>query len=588
MRSLTTVPFLVRGAMVALVAVTALAVVLAFGLGRHADEAVEAAGPGPGMALVAPAEVGVGLEFTIGLETNPEPAGGIAGFSAEILVSAAGIKYNGSGDCAAEVEVKVGGGTPAVCLSFVTVPGGGRGLAVLSSGAASPLPLLDGSPGIAGLANLTYVCNTPGVYTVTLTAIPTSANGAAYTDTNAALITVKSDPADTATITCSSLIDNMRSMGKFQILVSPAFRGLMAGYPGYDGTSRLTSPRLFDPNTVVARSVYHLDGDATDIGGASVGPAGTIVSDSDFSLVPAGFEGPAGSREIHTEIRELNLTVLVLGARISVRAGMDAPDQPISIGEVESKDASGSTDFPADSFFNIFVELDLPAAADFSGPPPSTFPAATLFNSEPLLIQNSSVTVLPPKVVYIHGNTSAVPLFFKSDHLPEWQSGDLFGWLVLAGHGAGFDNSTVDIDEFDKIFENEVVPNPLDIPDGDNDGCTDEQELQPKTNANTGGGRDLNDFWDFFDPNLDKSVAFADFLLVLQHFNTNDNNKQATINRNTDPLSPEAETPPGVYSPRYDRGGQIGANGWNQAPPNGSIAFSDFLALLVQFGHSCA
>ena len=100
--------------------------------------------------------------------------------------------------------------------------------------------------------------------------------------------------------------------------------------------------------------------------------------------------------------------------------------------------------------------------------------------------------------------------------------------------------------------------------------------------------RDPHYFWDFFDPNLDGSVAFADFLLVLQHFNTNDDNKQAPVNRNTDPLSPAAETAPGVYSPRYDRGGQTGANGWNQAPANGSIAFADFLALLVQFGHTCA
>ncbi len=61
----------------------------------------------------------------------------------------------------------------------------------------------------------------------------------------------------------------------------------------------------------------------------------------------------------------------------------------------------------------------------------------------------------------------------------------------------------------------------------------------------------------------------------------------ATINRNTDPLSPSAETAAGMYSPRYDRGGQTGANGWNQAPANGSIAFADFLALLVQFGHTC-
>ena len=122
--------------------------------------------------------------------------------------------------------------------------------------------------------------------------------------------------------------------------------------------------------------------------------------------------------------------------------------------------------------------------------------------------------------------------------------------------------------------------------DDDNDGCTDEQELGE--NPLLGGLRDPLVFWDFFDGNRDRAIAFSDFLLVLQHFGTSDANGQAAINRNTDPLSPAAETAVGVYSPRYDRGGQIGANGWNQAPADGSIAFADFLALLVQFGHSCA
>ena len=366
--------------------------------------------------------------------------------------------------------------------------------------------------------------------------------------------------------------DKMTSRGKFQIIVREEFRPLMVGYPGYDGTSKLDSPDLYDPNTVVGRSPYHLDGDATDIGGASVGTAGTIISDSDFSLVPPGFEGPAGSREVHTEIRELSLT---LGA-IAVRAGIDAPDQPISPGEVESQDPTGSLDFPADSFFDVFVEVDLPAAA--------SFPGGTLFNSDPLLVENTNVTILPPKVVYRHGNSSAVPLYFKSDHLPEWGAGDLFGWLTLAGHGAGFDDSPEDIAEFNQIYEDEVEPFPLPLPakqsdpgDTDGDGCSDVRENGP--DETLGGLRNwLNphDFYDaagppppFGDGSPDQIIDLPnDILGVIQHYA---------------PLGTEP-----TYDVQFDRGPRLTGPVWNMTAPDGVIDLpNDILGVIQQFNHNC-
>ena len=122
-------------------------------------------------------------------------------------------------------------------------------------------------------------------------------------------------------------------------------------------------------------------------------------------------------------------------------------------------------------------------------------------------------------------------------------------------------------------------------PDSDGDGCTDDKELGP--DEVLGGKRDPANFWDFFDPNLDGVIGLSDFLLLLQHFGATDDNGQASINRNSDPLTtPDAG--PGTYHPRFDRGEVIGPNGWDRAPPNGAIALSDFLALLVQFGHTCA
>lgn len=237
--------------------------------------------------------------------------------------------------------------------------------------------------------------------------------------------------------------DMTTSLGQFRISVESEFRPLMIGYPGYDGTSRLNSPILYDPNTKIGRSNVHLDGDATDIGGAAVGTAGTIISDGDFSLVPFGFEGPSGTREVHTEVRELDMADLG-GYGVHLRAGIKAPLQPISPGEVESKSgASGDPglDFPAESFFDIFTEVDMPEFA--------LFPGVTLYNADPLLVFNDTLTEFPPRVVYIHGNSTAVPVLFREANPGFWEADERFGWLVLAGHGVGF--GTGDIAEFQDI-----------------------------------------------------------------------------------------------------------------------------------------
>ena len=97
----------------------------------------------------------------------------------------------------------------------------------------------------------------------------------------------------------------------------------------------------------------------------------------------------------------------------------------------------GVGDFPAQSFFDVFVEVTLP-------PVPYTisysdFPAggAVLYNdaSDPLLIENLSLTELPPTVTYVHGQSTAVPIRFKNSNPPYWAAGDVLGYLTLAGHG---------------------------------------------------------------------------------------------------------------------------------------------------------
>ena len=75
-------------------------------------------------------------------------------------------------------------------------------------------------------------------------------------------------------------------------------------------------------------------------------------------------------------------------------------------------------------------------------------PNIELVNVDPLLVESESITSFPPKVLYIHGNSSAVPLYFNTD-IPVFgvHRGDLFGQLTLAGHGVGFRES--DVAEFE-------------------------------------------------------------------------------------------------------------------------------------------
>ncbi|MCH7811239.1 MAG: hypothetical protein IH958_01260 [Chloroflexi bacterium] len=123
--------------------------------------------------------------------------------------------------------------------------------------------------------------------------------------------------------------------------------------------------------------------------------------------------------------------------------------------------------------------------------------------------------------------------------------------------------------------DGDTVPNSTDL-DDDGDGCLDTQEHGD--DAVLGGQRDPHNFWDFFDPNRDRSVTVLDFFALLQRF-------ASAGDPNIDPLS-NPPAPP-AYHTRFDRGAVIGANPWNLGPPDGAIAVTDFFSLLVQFGHTC-
>jgi hypothetical protein len=256
--------------------------------------------------------------------------------------------------------------------------------------------------------------------------------------------------------------DTTGSMGVFRITVDPAFRPLMnplgalVAYTGYQpSVGKLTSPLCIDNATTIGRSAPH----SRFYAAAFPVPVGAGSWDSisgygDYSAIPSLWASAvAPTEEVLTEIRSFALLSVAdrpdqhcpPDPRIPsvplnwpmVKAGPDAGVTPRSLGMVQENVANGAAnpDFPAHSFFDIFVEVNLPPLPGTESGVAFPVTGAVLYNDSPLIITNLNLTSFPPQVVYIHGETTAVPLKFKVSHPPYWNAGDIFGYLVLAGHG---------------------------------------------------------------------------------------------------------------------------------------------------------
>jgi len=227
-------------------------------------------------------------------------------------------------------------------------------------------------------------------------------------------------------------IDTTPSLGIFQILP-------------LGGGAIIESPLLFDSQTKIGRSDPFEDGSSSDNdSGVYVCQAGTTtvcdvigppelsVKDDDFWVIPPLFtEGPIGTHEVHTQILQLHLRDSGECGTMSenaVRIEKVGPsfNQPRTIGEVEALPGSDGT-FPAESFFNVFVEIDL----DW---PPLGNVDMTAINMAPLVIANNQLQKFPPQVVYIHGGSRDYPAPLIYDKA----TGTPLGHIILAGHGVGY------------------------------------------------------------------------------------------------------------------------------------------------------
>jgi len=268
--------------------------------------------------------------------------------------------------------------------------------------------------------------------------------------------------------------DSASSLGQFRLIVDGAWVDIldaalagsvftttmaMDGVAIYDG-GVFTSPVLFDPVTRVGRSDGFVSGSPLDTNGVIAGrpPGRTYLSESQLTVKPSWADATGRVYEVHTFMKSLHLTdALSTHLGFSVRAGMRAPNRPVSAGEVEAYGTN--SDFPARSFFNVYVEVDIPAA----GP----VPAVQLVNVDPLLVENAAIYGFPPRAFYIHGNTNSVSVYFNQDFTINsgGQSltvprGTLFGQLTLAGHGMSY--SEFEIASFETEIETEFqTPMPL-------------------------------------------------------------------------------------------------------------------------------
>jgi polyhydroxybutyrate depolymerase len=126
-------------------------------------------------------------------------------------------------------------------------------------------------------------------------------------------------------------------------------------------------------------------------------------------------------------------------------------------------------------------------------------------------------------------------------------------------------------------IDGDTVPDLLDA-DNDNDGCLDSAELEqmPGSEA-TGGLRDANNPYDFYDTSGDKVVdLFTDIFAVADAFGA------------------DADTvgigEPDVYDPALDRSApDPGGPVWEMHAPDGVIdLFTDIFGVAYQFGHDCS
>lgn len=172
------------------------------------------------------------------------------------------------------------------------------------------------------------------------------------------------------------------------------------------------------------------------------------------------FPSPSDGNAMFTEIQAMDLlssssaaectpTSVLLGPApsgstpLEVKGGWEyfADPNRRTVGMAVS--ASPSSDFPAKSFFNVYVEVSLPAIPGTESmhvfPTVNGNQVCRLINTAPLIVENDNLTSLPNgsnAVFYVHSSaTPNADLYYEDDNPGWWLKGQHFGTIQLAGHG---------------------------------------------------------------------------------------------------------------------------------------------------------
>ena len=148
-------------------------------------------------------------------------------------------------------------------------------------------------------------------------------------------------------------------------------------------------------------------------------------SASSALTTPAGWTD-TGGRKVYTRVNSIDAT----GGGFALLVGSAASDQPASIGEVQSLSGTQNpaNDFPAQSFFDIFVDVTIPTAGTFYNSASSITTYGTNLTgaagpgSGPYDTQLFNQTFITTATVYA-----------RTDNLTAgWSAGDAIGTVQLA------------------------------------------------------------------------------------------------------------------------------------------------------------
>jgi hypothetical protein len=224
------------------------------------------------------------------------------------------------------------------------------------------------------------------------------------------------------------------ALWSWRMQIAPAYQPYFASLslPNYDMTSGiLSSGLLYDSNGVMIGSSNPFVGTAGPTG-VAVGTANLMVKDSALTA-PAGWND-TGGRKVYNSVVSTNATDT--GPGYALRFGSAAADQPATVGENQSLSGNqnANNDFPAQSFFDIFADLDVPNVGTFY----NTAPFITSY----AMPNNGVVTPAPnssgPYYVQLFQNTSittAAVYARKDGTAGVWSAGDNIGTAQLVPYG---------------------------------------------------------------------------------------------------------------------------------------------------------